>query len=864
MATNPLGVGIIQQSVTEIPRAQQGQEHNPSDPMVGKADEPQNSAGLSPEDQERLIALVRRYKDQWSQDRMVLMQRCLLNLEFFKGNQFIAFGPGNAEFFDAVGWMNENSGSQNAEGSDDKDLYQYCNNFYQMLATGFVAALSPQVPKSRWLPENAEHLTDVTTARAAQTLINIVERQNKEQSLLKQQLLYLYTTGAVFRHTRYVVDADRAGTRHEPIFNEINTEILPDRYHCFQCGADTPADAGSAGVDQEPGDVEADSSGMLGTRLGVACVQCGRILGGDSFFPAEYGRSVLKVGEEELPNGMVAQSVYCPLEVDCDPAAQTLRQSPILNLEVEVHLGALRAAYPEMYDAIQSSSTSTLSANGGMDRIARQQVYSQTGSYSSILEDERPTLSRTWIQPWAFDLEDDQEFGKRMRQLYPKGILLVNVGDTFLSTQEAALVEEWTWAGTHEGFGLYPPSIGDIVVPFQKRYNDMANILHEFMDRCSSGVTLANADLIDNKAMQGKPMLPGVLNLVKLKRTGAPGSQRLADALFQFQFAMHEEAFNYLDKLAMNAQMFAGIPPQVYGGAGDPHVETFGGQQQQLNVALGKLNIYWDNLREEHAAADELAVRCAKENLTEDMRQVILQKGSEFRNNYVRLDDLSGNVHAYPDTDQGFPITAAELRQRWMDLIQAAAQNPIAQAIFDDPANQEQAASALGVPGMVVPGAAMRAKVLQILDRLVQAQAIPVLNPQTNQPTGVFRPSILPDKDIDDFAILKQVVRQYCQENSDLPENNPAGWQNVLAYLTAAVALETRQGIEQSQQQLAVKQAAMPQPAAKPPIPIEEISDVVSTVGGLMHLAPSATGGSIQGQVQAANTLIKLANGLAS
>ena len=77
--------------------------------------------------------------------------------------------------------------------------------------------------------------------------------------------------------------------------------------------------------------------------------------------------------------------------------------------------------------------------------------------------------------------------------------------------------------GHAEGFGLYPQSIGDIVVPFQKRYNDMADIMHEFMDRCSSGVTLANADLIDTKSMQGKPMLPGVLNLVKLKRTVGSG-----------------------------------------------------------------------------------------------------------------------------------------------------------------------------------------------------------------------------------------------------------------------------------------------------------------------------------------------------
>ena len=835
MATHP-GIGLIQSTQMQVAQTQRGMEHTPSDPMQGDADEPQNSAQLSEEDQQRLIALVRNYKSQWSQDRVVLMQRCLQNLEFFKGNQFISFGPGESDFFNAVDWMNR---GEHAQDSDDKDLYQYCNNFYQMLATGFVAALAPQVPKSKWIPEDAEQLSDVTTAKAAQILIDIIEQQNGEQSLLKQQLLYLYTTGAVFRHTRYVVDAERAGTSREPVFNETETQLAPDRYHCFHCGATAPAEA----------------VGMDARR----CQNCHRPLGDDSFFPAEYGPVIQKVGEEVVPNGMVAQNLYCPLEVDCDPAANNLRQTPILNLEVEVHVGALRAAYPDMYDQIAASATSELSANGSIDRIARQQVYSQTGAGSSILQDQRPTLSRTWIQPWAFDLEDDREFGERMRAAYPSGLLLVNTGATFLSAREASLTTEWTWAGTHEGFGLFPPSIGDIVVPFQKRYNDMANILHEFMDRCSSGVTLANADLIDTKSMQGKPMLPGVLNLVKLKRTGAPGAVRMADALYQFQFQMHEEAFSYLDKLAYNAQMFAGIPPQVYGGAGDPSVETFGGQQQQLNVALGKLNIYWENLKEEHAKADELAVNCAKDNLTADMRQVILEHGSEFRNDYIRLDDLQGSVHAYADTDQGLPVTAAELRQRWMDLMQAATSNPLAQAIFDDPTNQEQAATALGVPNMVVPGAAMRSKVLQIIERLLQAEAMPVVDPRTGVPTGQVKPTIMPDKAIDDFTVLKQVVRQYCQENSDLPDDNPAGWQNLLAYFTAAVALETQLMAEQAQQRAFVAQAGSPSP---PQIPPHEIDDVVNTVGGLMHLPPQATAGNIQGQVQAANALIKLADKL--
>ena len=105
---------------------------------------------------------------------------------------------------------------------------------------------------------------------------------------------------------------------------------------------------------------------------GHHCAHCQRSLGQDSFFPAEYGPVIQKVGEEEVPNGMVAQNLYSPLEVDCDPAANNLRQTPILNLEVEVHLGALRAAYPDMYEQISASPSSELSSNGSIDRIARQ------------------------------------------------------------------------------------------------------------------------------------------------------------------------------------------------------------------------------------------------------------------------------------------------------------------------------------------------------------------------------------------------------------------------------------------------------------------------------------------------------------
>lgn len=800
--------------------------------MIGKPEE--QPQALNDEDQKRLIAVVRRYKDQWSQVRRQIMERCLENMEFFKGNHFTSFNPDSFQFFDGISALN----TQHEDGVDDRDLYQFTNNFYQMLCTAFVAAMSPQLPKSVWLPADADNLQDVTTAKVAQILIDIIERKNQEKAKLKQQLLYMFMCGCYFRHTRYIIDGDRAGTRKEPVYDYTETELSPDRYVCQHCGQVTPANTAA-------------------TMLSPHCQTCGQPLDQSGFFPAETGTALAQVGEEEVPDGMVAQTVYSPLEVDADPAAKELRQTPILNLDVEVHISSLRASYPSMYDDIQTGAESQLSDSAGIDRIYRQTVYSQADGGTRILGDDRPTLSRTWIQPYALDIDGDKEWAKKMRATFPKGILLVNAGAKFLEAREAQMMKEWTWAGAHEGFGLFPPCPGDVVIPFNKRFNDISNMIHEFMDRSSAGLTLANADLINTQSLNGKPLLPGVLNPVKLKGASSATGKSLADALFQFKFELDQAAFSYGDKLLYLGQMMAGVPPQIYGGSGDPSIETKGGQEQQLNVALGKLNIYWDSIRDEHSAADQIAVECAQNNLTDDIKQVIAEQGSEFRNQVVPLNDLQGEAHSHPDEDQGFPMTPGELRQRWQTLVDGAEKNPVIAALFDDPTNQVQAATALGMPGLVVPGEAMSSKVLQIIAQLLKAEPIPDQNNQA-------MPTILPDKDIDDFEKTRAVIRQYCQKNFDLARTNPGGFANVLAYLKVAVQMATQESLEAAQRQASVQQAGQPQPPAPPQPPqpnpqvMQEGVAVVDRLKQLSMMPPTQTNNNIQGQVAAAQAEAKI------
>src|SRR5258708_12657408 len=109
-----------------------------------------------------------------------------------------------------------------------------------MLGSAFVAALSAQLPKTRFLPENAEREEDIATAKAASRVQEMIERQNRVKSLHKQGLLFLWMAGGYFRHTRYVVDSDRAGSHKEPVIKMKTHPLMPARFLCAGCGTFTP------------------------------------------------------------------------------------------------------------------------------------------------------------------------------------------------------------------------------------------------------------------------------------------------------------------------------------------------------------------------------------------------------------------------------------------------------------------------------------------------------------------------------------------------------------------------------------------------------------------------------------------------
>jgi hypothetical protein len=137
---------------------------------------------------------------------------------------------------------------------------------------------------------------------------------------------------------------------------------------------------------------------------------------------------------------------------------------------------------------------------------------------------------------------------------------------------------------------------------------------------------------------------------------------------------------------------------------------------------------------------------------------------------------------------------------------------------MEEPENQAEIAIYTATPGMIVPGQAMRDKVLQQIDQLMQAKPIettvPILGGQPGQPPmakRIMMPSIQPNKELDDLDITVKTVRGWASKHWEKETENPQGWQNLLCYYRLAFQWGTEKAKQQQAAQGPPPQGGQPQ-----------------------------------------------------
>ena len=130
---------------------------------------------LSKEQQDALIQVRKTLKEGNVAKRLIFLRRVQRAFEVLKNNPYIVYNERTQEF-DTLDTI-----MQGAADGKDVDLYQSNDNVYQMLALAFIAALSPDVPKTRYQPGDADNEADIMIAQKASTIQAYNERRKRHQ-----------------------------------------------------------------------------------------------------------------------------------------------------------------------------------------------------------------------------------------------------------------------------------------------------------------------------------------------------------------------------------------------------------------------------------------------------------------------------------------------------------------------------------------------------------------------------------------------------------------------------------------------------------------------------------------------------------
>ena len=740
------------------PKVPEGMEPNPSQPV--ETDSDKKAKELLAKYGKKLIDLTTAKRNTWMQKRLGIIQKILKNKEMHKGNQYLGIYPGAFQAFDGLtDYDNWTGASDQKNGDTSMDIR--CHNFYQMLEKAYVAALGNSVPKTRFMPMNADVEEDRETAKVASTIQAIIERKNKAKSKLYQQLMELFTGGYYIRTTAYVVDPARTGTHKQTVLKVSKQQVVPASFICSSCGTPTPADQ------------------VMGQQQ-PTCPECGAPLTQQDFYPDHNEDMPVAEKKEDVPNGMVMQDIWGGLHADMDPDSPDLLNTPLVNIACEVQLGWLRQTFPDNWEQFQEGQTSG-SATDQLERLYRDMLSMPAGysSWFSLTTQSKPTYNRTWINPMMFGEMPSKAECDELAKEFPKGCLLAWVGEIPLILRESRLTDELTWCGTEQkGFGLCPPPAGDPAVPVQERLNDCLSKIDEYMDRLACGILLVNEEYIDTNAMNGKQMFPGLLNPVKFRKGQAA---TITEAIFQVKGEIDAMIFQYASMLKQDMELLVGTPPQLFGAGTQDGVETATGQQQQQSTGLMKLGLQWEFIADENAEAADNGVKCMAKNATEDWMDVVSDETEDFRNEYVHLDQIKGSIHAEKDTDQGFPMTYADQKAFWSDLVQNA-DNVFAQMVLAVPENLDAAIRFICPPGFKAPDGALRGKMLQILAILVKTAPVQGADPVTGAPT--MFPSIMPNKYMDgpNLPTMVKLIPAWWDSQWDWLKDNQQAQDNLVAY----------------------------------------------------------------------------------
>ncbi len=633
--------------------------------------------------------------------------------------------------------------------------YQFVTNLYQAFGLSFISILSQDVPATRFYPQSAQAIGDITAARAASQVCDLVEQNNRVQNLLTGVAFYLWTDGKIGGYVRYVAGSQRFGSHDEPVIEEHFVALGDDAYVCPECGAEqgvgqaSACRSGSSSDDEfsitdantnvnDAGGMQAGSGVNIGESGGVAevkgrqaeacptggllppviCKNCGSALGPEHFKAAPKVAVPVITDVRRVANGQEVISIVGGLELNTPVWANEMYEYPYLQWSMEVHRAKLKASYPHAADKIQMGGPQSADeVYARSTRVAISQGLPITHPGDALFN--LITFSRTWIRPWSFYAIEDKSVRDALLALFPDGCYVAFAGETYCESRNESMDDRWRVMHALPGDGQNRPSVGDSLVQIQERYNTLSNIQAETYEYGIPPI-YADPQVLDFDALANQTAEPAA-HYPARARAGQPlsaGFFQPAPAQVPPDLVRHQQ-----ELMGPVSQFLTGLFPAVFGGEMESQ-KTATGYAMARDQALGRLGLVWRRLKTFYSDVMLLSVDCFRKNRPEDAEIPILGPGGEFESRWIRLADLKGNIQAHPESDETFPRLKSQQRAVVQQLM--ASSDPLIQQALADPANVGFVKGVLGLSDLVVPGEDSRNKQLREIDLLLAGAPVAV------------------------------------------------------------------------------------------------------------------------------------------
>ena len=695
------------------------------------------------------------------------------NEEFWHGVQYLFWNEQEETWKSPadVGW------SDSDEMQDSDQIGSFSDkvvDIFRAHGEAIVAALSAQIPNIRFIPDDADEINDVLTARTKSKIADLVSRHNKVKLVFLRALFYLAIHGTVASY-RYKDSDFKYGSYKVPKYGVVEQEKI--KYECPECGyeSDTNWNVGqevlaNAGDSQNPPedqitaeDIPQQNSAQISPAL--SCPQCGSI---DKPKEEKTKEEVpTQVGEEEKPKTRAKLDVFGPLFWKVSSYARNQKECSYFILYGDIGKDIVKSNYPDYYDEIDSEQLDNT------DRFSR----SGFSSPSDPQEDLKYlcTVRKVWLRPAAFFRETDGELRKKLLKLFTKGARLTLVGKSKIFIDEDVIDEDlddrWTIGQAGLSTYIYSDPILRALVEIQEMRNQLVNLIME---------TIAHAipsDFADPKTLNfdtyGKfECLPGFI----YKAKPATPNSRLSDSFYSSNRAtLSREVALFLQQLDKDAQFCVGSFPSIYGGPSEGKSRTLGEYEASRKMALQRLSIVWTFLVEWWITTMEGLVELYTTCIVEDERFTQYSNGN-YINVWIKSTELQGKTGGVEsEASETFPVSLAQKQAIISKMMEM--NNEYVNSVLYNPENAKVIQDFFALSELKIPGEAQRVKQCSEIQDLIRA------GEAGEVPQGGMS-AVAIDPNVDDHAVHIAVCRGFLVDTVglDLAKFKPIAYAQIVAH----------------------------------------------------------------------------------